>query len=55
MDEPAPASLYSLQSLQLLLSYCHTATKPIEGITIASNNGHITIALNTIELQSKHW
>jgi len=30
------------------------ATKPIEGITIASNNGHITIPLNTIELQSIH-
>ena len=26
MDEPAPVSLYSLQSLQLPSSYCHTAT-----------------------------
>jgi hypothetical protein len=28
MDEPAPASLYSLQSLQLPSSYCHIATQP---------------------------
>ena len=50
--EPAPASLYSLQSLQLPSSYCHTATKPIEDTVIASNNGYITIPLNIIELQS---
>jgi len=53
--EPAPASLYSLQSLQLPSSYCHTATKPIEDTVIASNNGYITIALNIIKLQSKYW
>ena len=28
---------------------------PIEDIVIGSNNGHITIALNIIELQSKYW
>ena len=31
------------------------ATQPIEDITIASNNGHITIPLNIIELQSMYW
>jgi len=55
MDEPAPASLYSLQSLQLPSSYCHTATKPIEDTVIASNNGYITIPLNIIELQSTYF
>jgi hypothetical protein len=55
MGEPAPVSLYLLQSLQLPHSYCHTATKPIEAITIGSNNGHYTVPLNTIELQSIQW
>ena len=50
--EPAPVSLYSLQSLQLPPSYCYATTQPIEDITIEGNNGHITIGLNTIELQS---
>ena len=50
--EPAPASLYSLQSLQLPPSYCHIATNPIEDIVIGSNNGYITTPLNIIELQS---
>jgi hypothetical protein len=28
---------------------------PIEDIVIGSNNGHITIPLNIIELQSMYW
>ena len=66
MSEPAPVPLWPPRGhhVATTASPCGhpvatTATvylpNPIEDIVIGCYYGHITIPLNTIELQSKHW